>query len=100
MLRPFGGAHVLAEEEEAFNTAMSSVRESVEWGFGMVTNIFQALAFTRKEKLLERPLSHYYQTEALLVNCRTSMRRTNQISKYFDLQPPTLEEYLGTVSHE
>lgn len=94
MLRPFRGAAILQEAEQAFNVAMSSVRESVEWSFGMVTSTFQSLAFQRKEKMLERPLAQSYQVAAFLVNCRTCMRRRNQISDYFGMAPPSLLVYL------
>lgn len=94
LLRPFRGAAVLAEAELAFNASMSSVRESVEWGFGTITNTFQSLDFQRKEKMLERPLAQWYQVAAFLVNCRACLRGGNQISKYFGLNPPSLPVYL------
>lgn len=94
LFRPFRGA-VLSQVEEQFNTEMSSVRESVEWGFGMITNSFQSLSFTRKEKILERPLAQWYQVAALLMNCRACLRGSNQISSYFSLPPPSIEIYLA-----
>ena len=42
LLSPFKGAH-LTDEESAFNQAMSSVRECVEWEFGKILNIFAFL---------------------------------------------------------
>lgn len=100
LIRPFRGAKVLTEAEKAFNTSMSSVRESVEWGFGMITNMFQSLLFTRKQKLLESPLEQSYQVSAFLLNCRTCLRDGNQVSKYFSLKPPSLSEYLRKQVHE
>jgi len=94
LVRPFRGAAVLPEAEASFNTEMSSVRESVEWGFGMLTNTWQSFSFTRKEKMLERPLALYYQVATLLMNCRTCMRGGNITSTYFNLAPPSLEQYL------
>jgi nuclease HARBI1 len=95
LLRPFRGAAVASEAEAEFNTAMSSVRESVEWSFGAVTNLFQALSFSRKEKMMERPLAQSYQVATLLFNCRTCLREGNQISSYFAVDPPQLQDYLA-----
>ena len=46
LLSPFKGAH-LTEEENAFNQAMSSVRECVEWEFGKILSIFALLYFEK-----------------------------------------------------
>ncbi|KAF0687250.1 Aste57867_20979 [Aphanomyces stellatus] len=65
-------------QEAAFNTAMSSVREAVEWSFHLVKDLLAYLGRT------------------LLTNCHTCFKQHgNQISMYFDMKPRSLDEYLG-----
>ena len=69
-LSPFKGAH-LTEEESAFNQAMSSVRECVEWEFGKILNIFAFLDYKKNLKIYLQPVAKYYLIGALLANCHT-----------------------------
>ena len=95
LLSPFKGAH-LTEEESAFNQAMSSVRECLEWEFGKILNKFAFLDYKKNLKIYLQPVAKYYLIGALLANCHTCIYG-NQTSDYFDLRPPTVEEYLHVV---
>ena len=52
-MRPYcqGDVPVLTPEMEAFNTAMSSVRVSVEWLFNDVSNYFKFIDFKKNLKI-------------------------------------------------
>ena len=88
---PFKGA-VLTQQEKAYNTNMSSVRVSVEWVFGDVITQFKSNDFRKNLKLGLSPIGKQYRISALLTNAHTSAY-SNITENYFDLQPPTLEEY-------
>lgn len=89
LICPFKGI-VLPDNQQAFNTEMSRVREAVEWGFADVTRQW---AFLRsRQKILLEPIGLWYFIGTLLANARNCIY-PNQISTYFDCPPPTLEEY-------
>ena len=92
LISPFRGANLRAEEE--FNTRMSSVRECVEWEFGKMLKIFAFLDFRKNLKVLLSPVAKYYLVGGLLNNCHTCLYG-NQTSKFFQLEPPSLEDYLA-----
>ena len=70
---------------EAYNASMSAVRSSVEWLF---SQLFQASWL----KIGLRSVGKMYIVSALLQNAHTCLYG-NQTSTFFDLDPPTLEEY-------
>ena len=92
LLSPFKGAR-LTDEENAFNKAMSSVRECVEWEFGKILSNFAFLDYRKNLKIHLQPVAKFYLVGALLSNCHTCIHG-NQTSGYFGLKPPTVEEYL------
>ena len=87
----FGGANLTAQKK-AFNTSMSSVRVSVEWVFGDIIIQFRFNDFKKNLKIGLSPVGKYYQVSALLTNAHTSFY-SNVTENFFDLQPPTVEEY-------
>lgn len=89
---PFRG-HDLGREQAEFNTLMSSVRQSVEWGFKGIVNLFAFVDFHKNQKMLLQPVGKYYLVAALLTNCHSCLY-SNQIATSFGLPSPTLEEYL------
>ncbi|XP_037515308.2 uncharacterized protein LOC119391726 [Rhipicephalus sanguineus] len=94
LLKPYGGAS-LTPEQCAFNKAMSSVRQAVEWGFGKITGLFAVVDFKKKnQKIFRQNVARMYKASALLANCHTCLYGA-QVSQYFDLQPPSLEVYLN-----
>ena len=88
---PFGGANLTAAEK-AYNKNMSKVRVSVEWIFGDVLTHFKFNDFKKNLKLGLSPIGKMYKISAILTNAHTSMY-SNITENYFDLEPPTLEEY-------
>jgi len=85
----------LSNKQKLFNKNMSSLRVSVEYGFGKILQLFGFNDFKKNNKILLQPLKKQYVVSALLVNCHTCLRGS-QVATYFNLIPPSLEEYLKT----
>ena len=88
---PFKNA-VLTPQIQAYNTAMSRVRMSVEWLFGDITSYFKFIDFKKDLKLYLSSVGKMYVVCAILRNALTCLYG-NQTSSFFDLDPPTLQEY-------
>lgn len=72
---------------------MSSMRQAVEWGFGKIIGEFAFLDLKKNQKLLLQEISMMYTTGMILSNCHTCLYGS-QTAQYYNIQPPTLEEYL------
>ena len=93
IISPFKGAH-LTEPQQQFNRGMSEARVSVEWGFGKVAQYFAYLDFQKNLKVPLQPVAKYYAVGALLTNCHTCLYGS-VASSFFNLDPPSLDDYLG-----
>ena len=93
-LRPKGNVPVLTPEVEAFNTAMSSGRVSVEWLFNDVSNYFKFIDFKKNLKIGMSAVGKQYIVCALLRNIFTCLYG-NITSDHFQLEPPTVQDYLA-----
>lgn len=93
LMTPFK-AHVLTPSRKSCNKIMSGIRESVEWGFNKIIQIFAFLDYKKNLKIGLQPVDSYYTVGALLANCHTCLYNS-QTSMYFDCSPPKLEEYLS-----
>ena len=89
-----GEVLVFTPEMQAFNQAMSSVRVSVEWLFGDVVNYFKFMDFKKILKLQLSAVGKQYIISALFRNILTCLYG-NTTSMFFELDPPTLHEYLA-----
>ncbi|KAH8023040.1 hypothetical protein MRX96_053161 [Rhipicephalus microplus] len=96
LMKPYGGAALTAAQQE-FNSSMSAVRQSVEWGFGKVISEFAFVDFKKNQKILLQAVPRMYRVAVILTNCHACMYG-NQVSKYFDVQPPCLQDYLSPAS--
>jgi hypothetical protein len=67
---PFKGSNI-GEAKELANKAMSSVRESVEWGFGKVCILWAYVDFKKGLHILQQPVARYYQVATWLTNYHT-----------------------------
>ena len=81
-------------QQLAYNAAMSKVRVGVEWVFGDIVNFFKFLDFKKNLKIGLSPIAKMYMVCALLTNVRTCVYGS-MTSSYFNLDPPTLAEYLA-----
>ncbi|GAU94084.1 hypothetical protein RvY_05918 [Ramazzottius varieornatus] len=79
--------------ETACNTAMKTLRISVEWGFGKIGNPFFFNKALEALKLGLQPLGMYFRVATLLTNYHTCLNGS-QTSNSFAVEPPTLAEYL------
>ena len=82
----------LAPNQESFNKAMSEVRVAVEWLFGEIKTFFKFVDFKSQQKIGLSAVGKVYVVCALLQNARACMYG-NKVSEYFDIEPPTLQEY-------
>jgi hypothetical protein len=89
---PAGGR--MTATQRLFNSQMSSCRISVEHGFAHVQNKWLKNAFHHSLRSMSSPVAAYFMTAVLLANIYTCLRG-NQISKRFDIEPPSLAEYFG-----
>ncbi|KAH9112688.1 hypothetical protein AeMF1_013014 [Aphanomyces euteiches] len=81
--------------EAWFNASMSSVREAVEWSFHILKSLWAFLNFDKKLMVRNSPIGKLWFAATLLMNCHTCFKlHGDQISMYFDLVPPSVDEYL------
>ena len=66
----------------------------VEWEFGKVVREFAFLDFKKNQKIFLQPVALHYFVAVLLTNAHTCMYGS-QTSKYFGLDPPSVEEYFA-----
>ena len=85
---------VFTADMEAFNSAMSSARASVEWLFGDISNSFKFLDFKKNLKLGLSAVGKQYIVSALFRNILTCLYG-NTTSTHFQLDPPTVQDYLA-----
>ena len=88
---PYKGGQLMVDQEE-FNSSMSKVREAVEWVFSDIVTYFAFLDFKKNLKIGLSPVVVMYSVCALLRNARTCLYGSTT-STYFDVQPPTLDDY-------
>ncbi|KAF1958106.1 hypothetical protein CC80DRAFT_409232, partial [Byssothecium circinans] len=86
----------ITPSRKRINQWYSTKRIMVEWGIGGVKNNFKYLSYKQGLCVGLCPVACYLPVFAFLFNCRTCMRRGNQLSEMFDLLPPELEEYVYT----
>ena len=90
---PFRNA-VLPPPMQAFKESMSTVRESVEWLFNDIVNYFKFVDFKKSLKIGLSSIGKMYVVWAILRNALTCLYG-NQTSHFFELEPPSLEEYFS-----
>jgi len=93
LLAPYKGIALTAQQRE-FNKAMSSVRETVEWGFAKIIALWAFLDYRKNLKLYLQPVGKFYLVGCILTNCHTCMNGS-QTADFFSSATPTLEDYLG-----
>ena len=93
LITPFK-AHELTPTQRRCNKRMSSIRESVEWGFCKIIQIFAFLGYKNNLKVGLQPVHQYYAVGAILANCHTCIYNSTT-GIYFQCDPPTIEDYLS-----
>ncbi|KAG2888216.1 hypothetical protein PC118_g20320 [Phytophthora cactorum] len=85
----------VSANEKKLNKMMSSVRESVEWKFGGLKTQFAFVDYKKSLKIRLSPVGKYVLVSMFLLNCHCCYYGGNQISEYFGVDPPSLDEYLN-----
>ena len=67
---------------------MSGLRISIEWIFGEFTGLFKCLDFGKGQKIQESPVS-------LLISELSACMYGSMHNDYFNLDPPSIEDYLS-----
>ena len=83
-------------DEAMFNRHTSSVRITVEWGFGDIVNKWKFLDFRSAMKIFEMPVGEFYTIGTFLsyiCNCLYG----NKTQQYFGAVQLTLDEYFDLV---
>lgn len=84
----------LSAQQKAFNTRVSKCRMSVEHGFGKWITQFAFINFHANLKTQLQIVGTIHRVTALLTNCHTCLYG-HQTATFYDVRPPTLEEYLS-----
>ena len=88
---PFKGV-AITPQQIAWNKSMSQSRVAVEWIFGDIIEYFKFLDFKKNLKVKLSAVGLMYIVAGILHNTRAILYGTTT-SKYFALEPPTLQEY-------
>ena len=82
----------LTHAMQQYNSGMSAVRVTVEWVFGDIINDFKFLDFKKNLKIGMSSVGKMYLVCTLLNNALTCLYGNNT-SRFFGLDPPSLQEY-------
>ena len=85
---------VLTHQQQAYNGSMSAVRSSVEWLFSYIVNYFKFLDFKNNLKIALSQVGKMYIVCSIHQNVLTCLYG-NSTSQFFDLDPPSLEDYFS-----
>lgn len=84
--------------EAQWNTIMSGVRESVEWGFAYINQQWAFVNFKKALKIYQTPVAKYYMVATFLCNLRTTFYG-NQTMSFFDCAGygMSIDDYLQLI---
>ena len=85
---------VLTPQQQAYNSSTGVVRSSIEWLFSDIVNYFKFLDFKKNLKIGLSQVGKMYIVCAILQNVLTCLYG-NSTSQFFDLDPPSLEDYFS-----
>ena len=84
----------LSQRKKNENIGKAAARESIEWSYVEIKQMFPFLSEKEKLKLENMPVGDIYFTALLLRNCLNCLYGS-KTSDYFGVEPPTLEEYMN-----
>ena len=90
---PLSAAHL------AQNSRVNASRTSIEWTFGKVNHLWRHIDLPRQMKLQHCPIGvgKLFTCGHILTNLHTTLYGS-QTGLYFQVAPPTLEDYLSGIS--
>ena len=80
--------------DAVYNSSTSAVRTAVEWLFGDFITYFKFLDFKKNLKIGLSQVSKLYIVHSIMKNALTCLYG-NGTSQFFDLDPPSLEDYFA-----
>ena len=83
---------ILTPMQAQFNKQCNSNRVSVEWGSGYVLTCFAWNAYPKAHQVLMSPVNDHWHAACILSNFKVCFEG-NQVSAYFDCDPPGFDEY-------
>jgi hypothetical protein len=92
ILSPVKGIN-LDGDQSKWNKLCRHVRIVVEWSFGNLQNKWSHLMFKPSMRVFLVPTAKMYLVAGFLCNVHNCLHH-NQVSQYFALKPPSLEEYV------
>ena len=92
LLAPYRGPS-LSSAQARFNRRMGLVRVTVEWGFQKIIALWAFMDYKKNQKLYLQSVGTAYLVATLLTNCHSCFYGS-EVSQFFDMVPPSLEEYL------
>ncbi|ETV89885.1 hypothetical protein H310_15275 [Aphanomyces invadans] len=84
----------ISSREKEFNSSLSRVRQSVEWGFCRMKTQCAFVTYKMQQKIMLQSVGKVINLAMLFTNCQTCYNGGNQSSQFFQLNPPSLKEYL------
>ena len=94
------GHRYLTSDKRQFNKNLSSIRISVEYGFGEVARKWTYNSFGMQLYSGKQAVAAFFKAAVLLTNCYVCMNGYNQTSGRYSVRPPSLEEYLDLDEDE
>ncbi len=89
------GRRFLPADKQAWNRALSSVRISVEQGFGRTQCLWTYTAYAKGLRAGSSLVGAYFFVAVLLTNCHTCLRGISAAGSRFLVPPPLVEAYLS-----
>ncbi len=82
---------------ELFNQRYTPLRVCVEWGYMKVVQLWSFVDYKKQMRIEGVAVEADWVVAVWLTNIHTCIRKGNIISAYFDLEPPSIDEYLHTT---
>ena len=89
----------LSEAQKEFNDWLSAHRITVEQIFGFITNTWKKNTLTLELRPQIEAVAAWYAVSVLLVNIKSCLRG-NVASKRYQINTPTLEQYLSAITND
>ena len=84
--------YTLPPLEQQLNHEMARYRQAIEWTFGKIYQNWHAFTLSDQQHLYLSPIGLLFAVACIFTNAHTCLYGS-QTSQYFDLAPPTSEEY-------
>jgi hypothetical protein len=93
-----GEPYMLTDRQLQENFARPRARVSIEWNYGSTSSLFRYVSHTANNKVCGggSNIALAYFTAVLLKNCHVCLYHS-ETSNFFDIAPPTLEEYMQVL---